>query len=189
MEKALQELIDREEIRDLMARYARAVDRADWDGVRSVYHEDAHDDHGDYKGDVDGLMRFIEERNGLLFQSVHFLGNCLIEFAEPNGGAAPDIAVAETYFITAHTMLGPEAQAAYSTGDGTEPVQLSQFGRYLDRVERRGGPWRIADRIVVFESTRLFRADIPPLKPEWAQLQRDQRDPIFRMRAEAGLAA
>jgi hypothetical protein len=86
-------------------------------------------------------------------------------------------------------MLGPEAQAAYSTGDGTEPVQLSQFGRYLDRVERRGGPWRIADRIVVFESTRLFRADIPPLKPEWAQLQRDQRDPIFRMRAEAGLAA
>jgi hypothetical protein len=75
---ALQRLIDREEIRDLMGHYARAVDRADWEGVRAVYHEDAHDDHGDYKGGVDGLIEFIRDRNGLLPQSVHFLGNCLI---------------------------------------------------------------------------------------------------------------
>ena len=180
MQDALQRLIDREEIRDLMARYARGVDRADWDAVRSVYHEDAHDDHGDYKGDMDGLIGWIEERNGLLSQSVHFLGNCLIEFA------GPDIAIVETYFITAHT-LGSEAQIAYGAGDGSQPVQLSQFGRYVDRVERRGGPWRIADRIVVFEAIRLQRSDIPPLKPEWAQLRRDQNDPIFRMRADVGL--
>lgn len=182
MQEALQRLIDREEIRDLMARYARSVDRADWDAVRGIYHEDAHDDHGDYKGDVDGLIEFIRERNGLLSQSVHFLGNCLIEFA------GPDVAIVETYFITAHT-LGAKAQTAYGAGDGSQPVQLSQFGRYIDRVERRDGPWRIADRIVVFEATRLLRNDIPPLKPEWAQLRRDQNDPIFRMRAEVGLAA
>ena len=181
MQEALQQLINREEIRDLMARYARAVDRGDWEGVRAVYHEDANDDHGDYKGDVDGLMDFIRDRNGLLPQSVHFLGNCLIEFA------SPDVAVAETYFITSHT-LGPEARAAYGAGGGSDAVQFSQFGRYLDRVERRGGPWRIADRVVVFESTRLQRTDIPPLKPDWALPQRNRDDPIFRMRAEAGLA-
>lgn len=180
MQESLQRLIDREEIRDLMARYARAVDRGDWEGVRSVYHEDAHDDHGDYKGDVDGLIDFIRERNGLLFQSVHFLGNCLIEFA------GSDVAVVETYFVTAHT-LGPEAQEAYGTGDGSQPMQMSQFGRYVDRVERRDGAWRIADRVVVFEALRLQRSDIPPLKPEWAELQRNRNDPIFRMRAEAGL--
>ena len=112
---------------------------------------------------------------------MHFLGNCLIEFA------GNDVAVVETYFITSHT-LGPEARAAYGAGGGSDAVQFSQFGRYLDRVERRGGPWRIADRVVVFESTRLQRTDIPPLKPDWALPQRNQTDPIFRMRAEAGLA-
>ena len=34
MNDALQRLIDKDEIRDLMSRYARGVDRADWEGVR-----------------------------------------------------------------------------------------------------------------------------------------------------------
>ncbi len=182
MQDALQRLIDREEIRDLMGLYARSVDRADWEGVRAIYHEDAHDDHGDYKGGVDGLIEFIRDRNGLLPQSVHFLGNCLIEFA------AADLAVVETYFITSHT-LGEAARPEYGVGEGVSSVQFCQFGRYVDRVERRGGPWRIADRIVVFESTRIQREDIPSLKPDWAPLRRDKDDPIFKMRAGAGLAA
>jgi hypothetical protein len=36
---ALQRLIDKDEIRDLMSRYASGVDRADWDGVRETYHK------------------------------------------------------------------------------------------------------------------------------------------------------
>lgn len=182
MQDALQQLIDREEIRNVMARYARAVDRGDWEGIRDVYHPDANDDHGDYKGDLDGLIDYIRERNGLLPQSIHFLGNCMIEFA------GPDVAVVETYFITSHTM-GAEAQAAYGSGDGSNPIQFCQFGRYLDRMERRGGEWRIADRVCVFESTRIQRDDIPPLKAEWATPTRDNTDPLFPMRAKAGLAA
>ena len=52
MADALQQLIDRQEIRDCMARYARGVDRNDWEAVRDTYHPDAYDDHGDYKGDI-----------------------------------------------------------------------------------------------------------------------------------------
>ena len=44
----MQQIIDREEIRDLMMRYARGVDRGDWETVRAVYHPDARDDHGDF---------------------------------------------------------------------------------------------------------------------------------------------
>lgn len=182
MQKALQQLIDREEIRDVMARYARGVDRGDWDLVREVYHADAHDDHGDYKGDVEGFIAFARERTGGLLQAMHFLGNCLIEFADA------DTAIVETYFMTAHT-LGPEGQKAYGAGDGSEPMQLSSYGRYADRVERRDGTWRIADRIVIFETNRVQAGKTPPVKPEWAQLHRDHNDPIFVMRAEAGLAA
>ena len=179
MDTALQRLIDKDEIRDLMARYARGVDRADWDAVRATYHTDAYDDHGDYKGGIDGFIEFAKSRTGGSTQVMHFLGECQIEFA------TPDVAIAETYFFTAHT-LGPEAKRQYGAGtDG--PVQLSHYGRYVDRVDRRAGLWRIANRIVVFEATRLMLGEVPPLKADWAKQHRDQNDPIFKLRAEAGL--
>jgi len=46
MSDALQRLVDKDQIRDLMSRYARGVDRGDWDLVRDTYHTDATDDHG-----------------------------------------------------------------------------------------------------------------------------------------------
>ena len=42
MNEALQRLMDKDEIRDVMARYCHGVDRADWDLVRSTYHTDAY---------------------------------------------------------------------------------------------------------------------------------------------------
>ena len=178
---ALQRLLDKDEIRDLMSRYARGVDRADWGAVRDTYHHDAYDDHGDYKGGIDGFIEFAKSRTGGATQVMHFLGECLIEFA------APDVAIAETYFFTAHT-LGPEAQRQYGASAGGGPVQLSHYGRYADRVQRRDGVWRIAHRIVIFETTRLSLGEVPPIKPGWATHRRDASDPIFRLRAEAGLA-
>lgn len=179
MDSRLQELIDRQEIRDVVARYARAVDRLDLEGVRETYHPDAYDDHGDYKGGVDGFIEFVQKRTGGAPQVMHFLGQTLVEFA------SSDVAIAETYFMTAHT-LGPAAQKEYGTSGGG-PVQISLYGRYVDRMERRGGPWKVARRTVVFEAARTFAGDAPPLKPEWAQQRRDKDDPIFRARAEAGL--
>jgi len=181
MSDALQRLVDKDEIRDLMARYARGVDRGDWDGVRATYHGDAYDDHGDYKGGIDGFIDFARSRTGGATQVMHFLGECLIEFA------TADVAVAETYFFTAHT-LGPEAQRQYGAGsDGGAPVQLSHYGRYVDRVERRDGIWRIAHRIVVFEAARVSLDAAPPLKPDWGKHRRDAQDPIFKMREAVGL--
>ncbi|UKD57661.1 nuclear transport factor 2 family protein [Amycolatopsis sp. FU40] len=180
MDDRIQQLLDREEIRGLMARYARAVDRMDTAALREVYHPDAYDDHGDYQGDVDGLIGYVTDRVGDIPQVMHFLGQCHIEFA------SPDIALAETYFMTAHT-LGPQAQAAYGVQNGTGTVQISMFGRYVDRAERRDGHWRIAHRDTVFEATRLFTGTVPPIKPDWAQHRRDQQDPVYRRRHEAGL--
>lgn len=181
MSEALQRLLDKDEIRDLMARYARGVDRADWEAVRATYHTDAYDDHGDYKGGIDEFIEFAKSRTGGATQVMHFLGECLIEFA------SPDVAIAETYFFTAHT-LGLEAQRQYGAASKDGPVQLSHYGRYADRVERRAGAWRIAHRIVVFETTRLALGEVPPIKPSWATHRRDNNDPIYLQRAKAGLA-
>jgi hypothetical protein len=51
-EQALQRLLDKQDIYETLCRYARGVDRGDWDLVRSTYHEDAYDSHGDYQGDI-----------------------------------------------------------------------------------------------------------------------------------------
>jgi len=183
MQDALQRLIDKDAIRDLMARYARGVDRGDWDTVRDTYHPDAYDDHGDYKGGLDGFIAFGKERTGGATQVMHFLGQCLIEFASPT------LALAETYFFTAHT-LGPQGRKAYGAGGDSGPVQISQYGRYVDKVEKRGdAQWRIAHRIVVFEANRLALGEVPPLKPDWAGGSRNQSDPIFKMRTELGLGS
>lgn len=180
MDEALQRLIDKDAIRDVMARYARGVDRGDWDAVRETYHSDAYDDHGDYKGDLDGFIAFGRERTGGATQVMHFLGQSVIEFA------SAEVAVVETYFFTAHT-LGPEGRKAYGAANAAGPVQISQYGRYVDRVEKRDGVWRIANRIVVFEANRLMIGEVPPLKAEWAGQKRDKDDPIFRTRQAAGL--
>jgi hypothetical protein len=188
MTNALQRLIDRAEIQDLMAVYARGVDRADWEGVRQVYHPDAIDDHGDYKGGVDGFIQFAKERNGILPQGMHFLGQCLVEFPSNQPNPDHDLAIAETYFMTAHTLTAEAAKGYRVPGADSQPVQLSHYGRYVDRVERRGGPWLIAHRICVFETTRLAIGNVPSLGADWAHQRRDQDDPIFQMRRETGLA-
>jgi hypothetical protein len=175
----VQRLVDSTRIRDLMSRYARAVDRFDLEALRAVYHPDAHDDHGGYRGGADGLLEYVAAQTASMRQVMHFLGQCLIEFA----GA--DVAVCETYFMTAHT-LGP-GQRMYGAGGTGSPVQISMFGRYVDRVECRDGDWKIAERVVVFEATRLYTDEVPPLDPAWAQPSRDRDDPIYRLRAEAGL--
>lgn len=177
-DRRVRRLLDKEEIRDLMARYARAVDRMDLASLREVYHDDAYDDHGDYKGDVDGLLHYVRERIGGAPQAMHFLGQCHIEFA------SDDVAVVETYFMTAHT-LGPDARVAYGLGDGDGAVQISMFGRYVDRTERRNGAWRVARRDTVFEATRVFTGSAPPISPDWAQHRRDLHDPVYQRLQEA----
>ncbi|MBR8103528.1 nuclear transport factor 2 family protein, partial [Burkholderia multivorans] len=56
MSAAMQRLIDKDQIRGVMLRYARGVDRRDWECVRSAFFEDCHDDHADFKGTRDAFI-------------------------------------------------------------------------------------------------------------------------------------
>ncbi len=48
LEKKLRELLDRDEIRQVMMRYARGLDRLDFELTRSCYWDDATEDHGSF---------------------------------------------------------------------------------------------------------------------------------------------
>lgn len=146
----LQTLLDRALIEDALARYARAVDRGDWEAVRAAYHSDAYDDHGDFKGDIDGLVLWLKDRFKDSNNGMHFLGNCLIEFA------SPQLALAETYFIS-HRLRPPTVEERDVAGRD-DAMCRQGWGRYIDRFECRGGDWRIARRTVVMDTAFTYAA-------------------------------
>lgn len=180
-------LADRIEIQDCLNRYIRGVDRRNWDLVRSAYHVDAHDDHGNYKGGIDGFIESLVKRHATIEQSMHVVGNQVIEFDGPDG------ALVETYFIT-HQRISPEAgdsRLPYLRGRpiaADQAVETEVIGRYVDRMTRRDGAWRIQRRTVVFE---VFRGQPAPagggLRSNWAVGTRDGNDPIEVARRELGL--
>lgn len=181
-------LADRLAIQDLLYRWCRAVDRRDWAAIRDVFHPDAHDDHGIYKGDIDGLIGWLSERHATIVQSTHLLGNMLIEFS----GA--DSAVVETYcFAVQRYATGGAATRSAITGGtdtGDKPFDMQMNGRYVDRIERRHGTWRIADRTTVFDNSILLPVPeaAPRLGADWPVGRRDGDDPVYRIRTAAGLA-
>ena len=73
LEARVQELLDREAIRDCLYRYCRGIDRLDEQALRSAYWEDATDRHGAYQGPASGFIQHALEKPGVLFEGV--LGN------------------------------------------------------------------------------------------------------------------
>ena len=160
-----------EQHQDAILRYARGADRRDMDLVRSTYHPDAYDDHGDYKGGVDGLIEWIAKRHANISQSMHFLGNCLIEFL------GDDIALVETYFSRRRVTAVTESKS--------EVIDNEALGRYVDRFERRKGEWKIAHRVVVYDAVLMPSVPSPPRSSSWAWARRDPHHVLFQMRNEA----
>lgn len=137
-EDPLRRFLVEQEIRRLQATYARAVDRRDWDLLRTVFHPDATDEHGPYRGDVEGLVAFLEAQLADVESTSHLMANCLVTHLDD------DSANVETYATAVHRHVRDEGL----------PVDLTFWVRYLDRFERRNGGWRIADRLVVIDRSR-----------------------------------
>ncbi|WP_168703714.1 nuclear transport factor 2 family protein [Gordonia paraffinivorans] len=157
-------LEDRLAIHDCLYRYARSVDRLDYDGIADCYFDDAIDTHADYVGGVAGLVEDIRLRHAAIDSSQHFVTNILVEFA------GEDMARVESYCL-AYLRKAREA------GRGTQTEYLSRC-RYVDRFERRKGRWAIADRVVVFDETREIEV-VDVQGPEWVASRRDATDPVY----------
>ena len=184
MNHDLTRLLERQKICDALSRYARGVDRREWALVAGAYHPDAHDDHGGYKGGVTGLLEWLERRHALIEQSMHFLGNCIIEFESDTA------AVAETYCVV-YQRYGEEARETIQLwlGDQELPpgkrLMAELLCRYVDRFEQRDGQWRIARRTVVMEEVKAVAGTVH-LQPGYALAQRDRSDALWQALGRAG---
>ena len=151
---------DKLEIQEVLARYARGIDRNDMDLAKSAYHPDGYDEHGPARGNAHEVMDRVGVALANLEVSVHRITNVQIELAG-------DVAFVESYFHSIHVEKGVD-------------VEEHVYGRYNDRFERREDEWKIAWRQVVmdFDSYRS-RGSQSPIRDGFTHGRRGRDDPIF----------
>jgi hypothetical protein len=157
--KTVTELKDRMEIRDLMSRYSRGVDRLDKELLLSVYHSDGFDDHGVYVGSAEVFAECalsLEAEANTSTQHIITNHNCELD---------GDTAHTETYWI-------------YAAMRRNEDSCSMGGGRYIDRLEKRDGKWGIVVRKCLMDWSTGGRAN--PLTPEeqaaMADMEKSTRD-------------
>jgi hypothetical protein len=147
-EKALDEMLAKEAIRSLTSQYCRAVDRNDLELLRTLYWDDALDEHGYNKSHTakEFIDRIPEFEGMLVIQH-----NITSQTISVNG----DEAEGESYVLAYHNYVGAAG-----------PTVLIMGGRYCDRYLRKNGEWRIAHRKCVSDWSHEFSVpndDSPPL--------------------------
>lgn len=135
----LDTVLAKQDIADLAQRWGRARDQGRWDDLARTFHpggtikvmwfEGLHEDFI-----AASARRFVPGRG----TTKHFFGVSLVEV---NG----ERALCET----------PAALSQAGELHGTAFASLS-FLRFLDRVERRGGEWRIVQRNAIYEGDRFM---------------------------------
>ena len=133
--QAVQALLDKQAITEVLMRYSRSIDRKDAELLSSIYWPEATDDHLLYEGDIPGLVKFCMEFT-VGMPTHHFLGNVLIELADDSN------AYSETYYQAYHNMDAEEG--------GKEDFTL--LGRYLDHFQKRNGEWKMLQRTVTVDA-------------------------------------
>ncbi|HXY64409.1 MAG TPA: nuclear transport factor 2 family protein [Mycobacterium sp.] len=136
-------LMDRTTIMDCIAGHARGCDRHDLDLIAAAYHGDGIDEHGSMTN-LGAEYGDWANRTHAATSQVH-THNITTHSCEIDG----DNAHAESYVIVVLLSL-----------DGRTAQFIS--GRYIDRLERRDGRWRIAVRRSTVEV--MFLADASVLQ-------------------------
>jgi hypothetical protein len=136
IDPVLQELADRAAIRDVMIRYARGLDRRDFDMVRSCFTSDAYADYrGRAASGIDNIVRNLSRIDR--FQgTTHFMGDQLIDIQG-------DTADVETYAI----------DYLLYTLEGTQYMSTGGL-RYNDKFMRQDGKWLVHHRVMYVDWRR-----------------------------------
>jgi hypothetical protein len=131
-------LIDREKIRDCLARLSRGEDRRDPELIGACYWPDATDDHGVFVGSFAEYLAWVVPGAPSIPVTLHTLGQSLIDLRGTT-------AFAETHVTAYHRI-----------DTGAEERDIVIGGRYLDRMEKRGRQWRIAHRVMINDWLKDF---------------------------------
>lgn len=139
---SLQNAVDKQDVADVLAKFARGIDRLDETLLRSLCHPDASFDMGPgvFQGTAGDYVQWLLGVMQQVKSSHHMVANM---HAEIEG----DVALVESY-CQAHFRLDKPT--------GREDVFLGS--RFLDRMERRptgpAGVWKLMHRKQIFDWVR-----------------------------------
>ncbi|KPH67897.1 nuclear transport factor 2 family protein [Novosphingobium aerophilum] len=133
MSPELAAFVDREAIRDCVARLARGEDRRSAELIRGCWWPEARFDYGVHSGDFETYLAWVVPGADAIKDTQHLIGQSFIEL---DG----DRAKAETHVFSYHRV---------DMGNGDRDTCIG--GRYLDSFEKRGGEWRIAGRVMLYD--------------------------------------
>ena len=123
--------------------YCRAADRRDHELMRSLYHQDAIDDHGSF---FKGLAMDFIDRLPQIQEPMEILHhNVTTHNIELDGNRAEG----EVYVLAFHKIR-----------TDTGSMDLVIGGRYLDKYEKRDDVWRFSKRAIVTDWANLHDPSI-----------------------------
>ena len=161
----LAKLLDRQDILDCLTRFSRAMDRFDRDLFLSAFHPDAVIAAGPFVGPPEALCDWSFDLHEQGQVATHH--NLLNHSCEIDG----DVAHTETYYLF--------------VGRNRDESNWIAGGRYIDRLERRDGQWKIALRTNAIEWSGLVPtlpipfADLPDIHGNGAP-SRSRDDPSYQ---------
>lgn len=164
LEAKLQDLLDRQAIFDCIKRNSRGNDRFDVELITSSYHADSIHELGQKQISGREYGEHANAAHRALFDAN--LHNVTMHMCEIDG----DVAHAESYSVGIFLDKGGETGRILA-------------GRYIDRLERREGEWRIVLRRATVEIAIKGEATLPngATLPGSGYLtgQRDRTDPSY----------
>ncbi len=131
----VQQLADREAIREVANRYSHGVDRLDGEWMRSAYWPEAVDDHGVFVGNAWEFVDRCMASHGRWAFTMHSTTNHQIELGADGVTATGELYNVSYLMSADRTMIN------------------TWYGRYLDRYEKRGDEWRIIHRVCVHDGS------------------------------------
>ena len=161
MARTMNELLDEAAIKEVQVRYCRAADRVDAEALRACFHPHATADYGEGVWNLDEYMAHATAMMANFIATTHNTGNQLVE-------VAGDAAWAEHYTVATHR---------WPLDEQGETRDLTAAIRYVDRMERYGGEWRIARRVMVLDWHRID--PVVGVKADAARGKRDRSDPSY----------
>ena len=147
MTDIVEELLAREQIREVVVRYCRGIDAGDFDAVASCFTEDATLKHGRLDGTPNDLISFVKRFKGILVNCCHCVGGAVVVL---DG----DKATCESTFSAYHRIKPDDTGLSPVPTNGVETDWLVA-GRYVDEMICENGVWRIQKRQGIHDWERI----------------------------------
>ena len=135
------DVIEREEIRRVIAEWALCRDTGRWEKLRSLYAPGATMQTTWFDGGAEEFVDRSTKGFGRTAKAQHFVGASVIDLGEVR-------AIAETRIVLLlRTTVGPTQ------------VDVTCHGRFFDFFEKHGAKWCICKRLPIYEKDRIDPVD------------------------------